>query len=151
MPSTILFAQVKRESEEPLPLAPLPQLRERMDDNPFESAETCCGISFIKPSKLSMLSIQNILYPMIRDDHLIPKGLVVLPCSISVHFHTVSGWLATEDGGALPTLNPGEPSFNNPGFVSQFPPLPVVAKLLVEVYHANGGDEFLHGSKVALI
>lgn len=82
--------KVKRESEEPLPLAPLPQLRERMDDNPFESA----------------------------------------------------------DGGALPTLNPGEPSFNNPGFASQFPPLPVVAKLLVEVYHANGGDEFLHGSKV---
>ena len=119
MPSTILFAQVKRESEEQLPLAPLPQLRERMDDNPFESAETCCGISFTVLSRLScLLSIQNILYLLIRDDHLIPKGLVVSPCSISVHFHTVSGWLATEDGGALPTLNPGEPSFNNPGFVS---------------------------------
>ncbi|CAK9032822.1 unnamed protein product [Durusdinium trenchii] len=29
-----------------------------------------------------------------------------------------------------------------------FPPLPVLARLLNEIYHENGGKEFLHGSKV---
>ena len=112
------MCKVKKETEQANQLLPLPRLREKeLEDNPFATDQ--------------------------GDSEAWSDGMVATG--------PLGGYWALKEseaqdvGAALPTLHPGPGSAGTGGFMTQFPPLPMVAKLLLEIYHQNGGMERLHG------